>query len=282
MSQLVRIMFLKLKIFIYNLLFIQSRIWWLRNFNPLVRAQRRNPKSIPIIIINFNQLFYLNKLVNFLVARNFEKIVIVDNLSTYPPLLEYYKNLPPNVILERMDENYGHMVFFINKELQEKYGPGFYVVTDADIVPNENLPEDFMDTMLKILNKEFHKVTKVGFALKTDDIPETYTFRDHVLDWERKFWFLKYNHSLDSYYAKIDTTFALYKPQYPRLLNSLEFLTGIRIAGNFTARHGGWYIDPNNMTDEQKYYQQTSTSASSWLIKEDGKLASAHLQKYSK
>ena len=274
-------MFLKFKIFIYNLLFIQPKIWWKLNFDPLIRAQRKNPQLIPIIIINFNQLFYLKKLVNFLVKRKFENIIIIDNLSTYPPLLEYYKTLK-GVKVEYMDDNYGHKIFFENKELQEKYAKGFYVVTDADIVPNEDLPVDFMNTLLKILVKEFYKVTKAGFALKTDDIPLTYTFRDQVLDWESKFWVSKYHHSLECYYAKLDTTFALYKPKYPRWLNGIDFLRGIRIAGDFTATHGGWYIDPNNLTEEQKFYQQTSSSASSWLIKEDGKLDSTHSQKYSK
>lgn len=274
-------MLLKLKIFLYKLLITKSKIWWMLHFNPVIRAQMKNPKSIPIVIINFNQLYYLQKLVDFLVSRHFEKIVIVDNLSTYPPLLEYYKNLPRTVILERMKENYGHMVFFENTELQEKYGKGFYVVTDADIVPNENLPEDFMDMMLGILIKELNKVTKVGFALKTDDIPDDYPFKKQVLNWEKKFWKVSYPYPVKSYYAKIDTTFALYMPHYPQLFNRIDFLQGVRIAGNFTASHGGWYVDPLNMTDEQQFYQATSSNASSWLIKSDGNLDLKHSHKYS-
>lgn len=274
-------MFLKLKTYIYNLLFIKLKMCYLLHFDKVIKSQIKNANTIPVIVINFNQLFYLKKLVNFLLKRKFENIIIIDNLSTYPPLLQYYQTLK-GVTVEYMDKNYGHMVFFENDDLQKKYGKGFYVVTDADIVPNENLPLDFMNSLLKILIKEFTTITKVGFALKTDDIPPTYTFRDQVINWERKFWISKYNHSLESYYAKLDTTFALYKPYYPQWLNAVEFLSGIRIAGDFTASHGGWYSDPLNLTDEQKFYQQTSTSASSWLIKEDGNLFPTHSQKYSR
>ena len=36
--------------------------------------------------------------------------------------------------------------------------------------------------------------------------------------------------------------------------------------------HGGWYIDPNNMTDEQINYFRTSNSSSSWIFDKKGNL----------
>ena len=51
-------------------------------FNAEVRAQRKNPNLIPIIIINFNQLFYLKQLIESLQKRDYNNIVVVDNLST--------------------------------------------------------------------------------------------------------------------------------------------------------------------------------------------------------
>lgn len=272
-------MILRLKVYLYNIVFVQFRFWLMLMFNKTIRKQLRNLPSIPVIIVNFNQLFYLKKLVDFFLKRKFENIIIIDNLSTYPPLLEYYKTLK-GVNVEYMDDNYGHMVFFENKELQEKYGQGFYVLTDADIVPNENLPEDFMKRMVEVIIAEFNHITKVGFALMTEDIPNTYPFKMQVINWEKKFWEISYPKSTESYCAKIDTTFAIYKPRYPEMFNDIEFLKGIRIAGDFTARHGGWYLDPLNLTDEQKYYQKTSSSASSWLVKENGQLDDRHSLKY--
>ena len=265
-------MLLKLKIFIYNLFFIRFKFGWLLHFNKLILHQKRNPYSIPIIIINFNQLFYLKKLVDFLLKRKFENIVIIDNLSTYPPLLDYYRSLK-GVKVEYMDKNYGHMVFFENKELQEKYGKGFYVVTDADIVPNDNLPQNFLNLMLELLIKNIALVNKVGFALNIDDIPQSYYFKKEVLQWEEQFWKEKYKHSIESYHAKIDTTFAIYKPTYPTSFANNNFFSAIRMSGHFTAAHGGWYISENNLTDEQQFYRQTATNVSSWNKQNDGNLS---------
>ena len=265
-------MILKLKIFIYNLIFIKFRIWYLLHFNPLIKSQIKNTAKIPIIIINFNQLFYLKKLVDFLVDRRFENLIIVDNKSTYPPLLEYYKNLPSNVTVEVMDENYGHMVFFENADLQRKYGQGFYVVTDADIVPNENLPEDFMKIMLDVLLKEFDSMNKVGFALSIEKIPDHYAFKGKVMKWEKQFWSTPVKQSLEAYNAWIDTTFAIYKPTYPQNFNDHHFLQGIRVAANFTAVHGGWNLDTKNLSHEQQFYFEYASNSNSWTIDEEGLL----------
>jgi len=101
------------------------RYLYLRKTSPLLKEQFRDPQSIPVIIINYNQLNDLKKLLAFLFSRRFRNIVIIDNHSDYLPLLEYYREIEGRVTVERMPENYGHMVFFENRELQEKYGKGF-------------------------------------------------------------------------------------------------------------------------------------------------------------
>lgn len=234
----------------------------------LIKSQRQNPLSIPILIINFNQLNYLKKLLYFLKERGFENIVIIDNLSTYPPLLEFYKTLESPITIEYMKKNYGHKVFFENKELQQKYGRGYYVITDADILPNQNLPTDFMYHLIEMLDLYFKRVTKVGFALDIKDIPDTYALKDKVITWEKRFWINPITQ--DRYLNWIDTTFALYKPMYPNNFNDFDFLDAIRIAGNYTSKHGGWYLNTNNLTDEQKYYFNTVNGSSSWRIDEQG------------
>ena len=271
-------MFLKLKIYIYNLLFIRLQLWLLLHFNPLIKAQIKNTAKIPIIIINFNQLFYLKKLVNFLADRNFENIIIIDNKSTYPPLLEYYKKLPANVIVEFMPENYGHMVFFKREELQKKYGQGFYVLTDADIVPNNNLPEDFLKQMMLHLKKNWELITKVGFALKITDIPESNKVKDKIVNWEERFWKREIVNQV--FEANIDTTFALYKPGYRPSGPHLSFLRAHRFGGEFLAIHGGWYINQENLNAEQKYYLEHSNSSASWKSDEKGEIKSNHYKKH--
>lgn len=253
----------KLNIWLYNILnnVVYRNIDLL--LNQIVRKQLKNPKEIPVIIINFNQLFYLKQLVDFLVRRNFKNIIIIDNKSTYPPLLSYYEEIKNRVTIEHMKENYGHAVFFKNKDLQSKYGKGFFVITDADIIPNENLPENFMSQMLSHLISNWRGITKVGFALGIDDIPNENVFKEKILSWEKKFWENKFAENI--YIAALDTTFALYKPNYPQKYDQISYLDAHRFAGDCTSKHGGWYIDQNNLTEEQEFFVKTASRSSSWL-----------------
>lgn len=231
--------------------------------NPLVRKQLKDYKSIPIIIVNFNQLFYLKQLVNFLLNRELTNIIIIDNKSTYPPLLKYYEEINNKVKIEWMSENYGHAVFFKNRELQKKYGRGFYILTDADIVPNDNLPHNFIRQMMLHLIYNWKKITKVGFALKLDDIPDENILKEKIVKWETKFWETEISKGI--YKAPLDTTFALYKPNYPQKYDQISYLEAHRFAENFTAKHGGWYVKQKSLTEEQAYYVETASSSSSWL-----------------
>jgi len=249
--------------------FVRWRYWLIRHFDPVVRAQIKDPLLVPIIIINFNQLFFLRQLVGFLLERGFKNVVVIDNKSTYPPLLDYYREMADRIKVEYRENNEGHPVFFRTPELQEKYGKGYFVVTDSDIVPNINLPMDFMAQMMSVLDKHYNCINKVGFALDLEDIPDSYLPKDKVLKWEKQFWEKPLGN--DMYEAGIDTTFALYKPKYPRCFKNEHFIKSIRMAGPFTSQHGGWLLDSANLTDEQKYYNKHATNySSSWKIDERG------------
>ncbi|WP_432222968.1 glycosyltransferase [Flavobacterium sp. TMP13] len=230
--------------------------------------QSFNYKKIPIIIISFNQLFYLRKLVRFLQRKKYLNIIIIDNNSTYPPLLEYLKSISGQATVYMLDKNYGHLVFWKNRDIFKKYMRGYYVITDADIVPESYCPDDFLLEFKKILNKN-RKVSKVGFSLKIDDLPAKNTNREKVIRWESQFW---KNINIDgNYQAPIDTTFALYKPGFIEY-NSKVFYNAIRTKNPYVAIHGGWYIDSQNPTDEQKYYLKVARHSASWLTDENGDL----------
>lgn len=244
-------------------------------FNNYIKEQRKNTLNIPIIIINFNQLENLKHLIDFLLKRKFSNIVIVDNNSDYAPLIEYYETIKGKVKVERMDNNYGHMVFFKNPALLKKYAKGYYVVTDADILPNPNLPENFMDVLLQKLDKYYYHILKVGFALDIDTIPNHYPLKDKVINWENIFWTEELEDNI--YKADIDTTFALYKPNYPKkfYVKNTEFHRAIRIAGDFTCKHMGWYLNPRELSEEQQHYLKTSSTSASWKFDNEGNLNSS-------
>jgi len=243
----------------------------------LIKKQRKNPLSIPVIIINFNQLYYLEKLISFLIKRKFENIIILDNQSSYPPLLQYYKSIESQITIHYLNDNLGHKVFYQKLELFNKYAKGYYFLTDADVVPNENLPENFPAEMLAILDKYFRATTKVGMALQIDNIPDTFPLKTEVIKWEERFWMKELEPQV--YRADIDTTFALYKPGYFYKYQS-DFIKGIRLAGYYTSKHGGWYKDRNNLTEEELYYQKTANVSSSWNFDDNGKMNNVYTKSY--
>jgi len=64
-------------------------------------------KDIPIIINNYNRLTTLQALISFLEKCGYRNLFIIDNASTFPPLLEYYEACPYKVF--RLKDNVGHL-----------------------------------------------------------------------------------------------------------------------------------------------------------------------------
>ena len=71
--------------------FFLSTLFKVRIFSAFVFKKTKDFRKIPIIINNFNRLTYLKDLIFFLEKNGYVNIVVIDNASTYPPLLEYYK-----------------------------------------------------------------------------------------------------------------------------------------------------------------------------------------------
>ena len=126
-----------------------------------------------------------------------------------------------------------------------------------------------MDLLIKYLDKYFRRITKVGFALKIDNLPDEYILKDKVIKWEKRFW--EKEIEKDVYLNCIDTTFALYKPKYPLIFSNIKYLHALRIGGDYLAKHGGWYINSSNLTTEQEFYFKTVNSSSSWRLNSEGK-----------
>jgi len=227
-------------------------------FSKTVQKQLKDFRTIPIIIINYNHLETLKLQVNYLLKNAYYNIHIIDNNSSYEPLLSYYKNIDNRVKLHRMDKNYGHMVFWYKNSLFQKFSNGYYVVTDPDVLPVEECPTDFLKYFLKTLQKLNSKY-KVGFSLKIDDIPNSYPSKQKVLLWEKKYW--ERESSDGNYIADIDTTFALYRPL---LKTNKFFYSAVRIKYPYQAKHYGWYLDPENLSEEQAFYIKSTNSSSSW------------------
>lgn len=257
-----------LKIFLLSLRY-KLTCYFSLLFNSKMKEHNKDYKSIPIIIISYNQLYYLKKLVKVLKKYEYKNIIVLDNNSNYPPLLEYLDKVKNDLTVYKLNHNYGHRVFWKRKDIYKKYTKGYYVITDPDCVPIEECPDDFLKYFKTILDIT-PKVNKVGFSLKIDDIPNTNKEKETILKWERQFWERK--RSDGNFEANIDTTFALYRPKSIKPIWK-DFFKAIRTSYPYTCIHGGWYIDFDNLTQEQAYYIKTIDKSSSWLNQsEEGKL----------
>jgi hypothetical protein len=238
--------------------------------HPLAKVPKIDCKRIPIYIISFNQLSYLKLLIEFLERRGYENIHIIDNCSTYPPLLQYLKETPHTV--HNMDKNYGHMVFWASGFFDDVIKNEFYVLTDPDILPSEDCPDDFLGVFHAVLHK-MPFADKVGCALLINDLPDGYEKKELVMEWESKFWKhpIKNTMGLEIYNAAIDTTLALYRPDPEMKVKGGSYpwaLRSARIAGKFAARHLPWYVCGES--EELEFYKRTASNESaSWTKSAD-------------
>ncbi len=205
--------------------------------------------AIPIFIISFNRLSYLKNTVAWLERMNKRNIIIIDNASTYEPLLEYYDSIPYEVI--RLPYNGGHKVFWTDGRF-EKYRNDFYIVTDPDLEPVDECPEDFLEKFLTVL-KKYPFVKKVGFSLKIDDIPRESVFADEAFKWEKQYYDVGLKKD-NIFYAGIDTTFALYAPEH--LSKNIDWYKGFRVGYPYQAKHLPWYKSDTELTKEDVFYSE--------------------------
>jgi hypothetical protein len=214
-------------------------------------------KEVPIVINNRDTLHHLSELVEKLKQFGYHKIIVLDNQSTYPPLLEYYQNASIRVVY--LNQNIGPYALW-QSDLFEEIRHDYYVYTDSDILPIENCPPDFINHFKDILDR-YTSLEKVGFSLKIDDLPSFFPFKEDVLAHEIKFQECSQDEQV--YFAPIDTTFALYRP---------DAFGGWRIPAArtkypYTARHAPWYIDPNQLPDDMKYYLVHTERITHWTEK---------------
>ncbi|HRO42878.1 MAG TPA: hypothetical protein PL009_08590 [Flavipsychrobacter sp.] len=236
---------LQLRLFYHHLLFN------LRHIGKPVR-----PEDFPIIINNFNRLTSLKKLLSWLEEHGFHNIHILDNRSTYEPLINFYKSCQHKVYF--LDKNYGYRALWLSG-IYNKIVTDYYIYTDSDIVPIEECPADVLSHFYKILRKRLF-VQKVGLSLKIDDLPDSYDKKNEVIDWESQY----YNHMVDECFfkANVDTTFALYRPGFTHSANL--YWTMYRSAYPYQARHLPWYTNSENPEDEELFYVSSVQQVTHW------------------
>lgn len=214
-----------------------------------------NWKNIPIIINNFNRIDYLTQFIASLEKRGVQNIHILDNNSTYPPLLEYYKTTKYKV--HYLGENMGYRALWKSK-VYDLFKDDYYVYTDPDLVICDRCPNDFMDYFMS-LHKKYNGIWKVGFSLAINDLPNCFTKKREVQQWEKQFEEIEIEENV--FYAPIDTTFAIYKP-----FGISDNERSLRVAGDYSMRHLPWYVDSEHQSVEETYYINSCIRKTHWSV----------------
>ena len=170
-----------------------------------------------------------------------EEIMIIDNDSTYLPLLNWYKTVKNRIDI-RYGTNDGHRAVWvrgIHKELLN-----YFVYTDSDIHLNENLPKDYKSVMNTFMQK--YDMDKCGLAISIDDIPDHYALKEQIIRNESRWWLDEPEE--DVFIADTDTTFCMIKNIGDNMYSS------VRIGRkDFICKHTPWYLDLNNLSEEEKF-----------------------------
>jgi hypothetical protein len=240
------------------------------NVDCFKRALQTIPDGeIPILVPVFNLCTYANNMVHQLISRGVTSFIICDNASTYPPMIQYLDALSKSQRVVRFNENLGPRIFAESLDFLDIL-PEYFVITDPDLILNDQLPGDFIHNMKDVINA--YNVAKVGLALDIYDKCDKFFNKDQVQVWESKYWLNKVpalpNCISDPIYiAPIDTTFCLFKKSkyVEELLSNGHGITAtsaLRIAGRFTCEHTGWWLNQPVPHYEMEYYKNTQTWSS--------------------
>lgn len=204
-------------------------------------------QDIPIFINARDRVGVLRKLVNWLLKAGYRNLIILDNNSTYPKLLEYYSKLEEDsrVKVVLLKKNLGYKALWLSNILEDMKISTPYVYTDPDVLPIDECPKDFMKRLIKILDSN-HEIRKVGLSLLWEDI----TIDNKEKHRRIQFDLFKRGYLGDNIsYANVDTTFALYSNLR---IYSLRF--SMRTYGDFRLRHLPWYFNYKKLPEDEKYY----------------------------
>ncbi|MBF0096735.1 MAG: glycosyltransferase [Magnetococcales bacterium] len=205
--------------------------------------------DVPIFINSYNRLECLQKLVEWLENAGYHHIYIVDNNSSYPPLLDYLRTIENRVHVIRLHKNFGYLALWRAEILKSLDIRTEYVYTDPDVVPEPYCPPDFISHFQRIL-AEHPYISNVGFSLSTTNIDLNKRDHDAFYAFALNAWRRPLAPGL--WLTKIDTTFALYRPGAMR--DGFTMRQTVTTSYPYMAQHLGWDYDPDFPTDEDLYY----------------------------
>ncbi len=217
--------------------------------------------DVPVYIPTFNNPTYADHMVRQLRAWGCRTIILMDNDSTLPEMLDFLHAARGEVRVIRLPENRGPQDVVLS-DANYPLLPDVFCVTDPDLAFNPDMPGDFLYELLMLTHR--HAVGKAGLAL---DLSDRHLMREEtfpiggrhyrIWEWEAQFWTQPVGAIDDGsavFRANVDTTFALYNKQFFR---REAFYEAVRLSGRYTCRHLPWYRDTRIPASEEAFYKAT-------------------------
>lgn len=212
-------------------------------------------RDVPVVINSFNRLCWLQQLVAWLRDAGMRRILVIDNASTYPPLLRYLAGLRDAEVVP-LGRNAGSFALW-RTPAWRRVKHGWYVYTDPDVIPVETCPTDVVRRLHEVLLRHPH-AHKAGLGLRIDDVPDGFPRRAEVMRWELPYWSRPLEPGV--YDAPVDTTFALYRPW----ARGGWWIPAVRTGAPLMARHMPWYADASRPDAEELHYRSVISRPSTY------------------
>tara|TARA_Y100000310_G_scaffold342719_1_gene447073 strand:- start:252 stop:1619 length:1368 start_codon:yes stop_codon:yes gene_type:complete len=230
---------------------------------PLVVMQES--PVVPIFIITRDRLDSLRESIDSYhrdIKTPFE-IVIHDNDSTYGPTIDFLKNLEKEgtKVYWNKENDLRSVNASISDWMERHKNVKYFVITDPDVAL-DSVAGNILEFYKALLKANRHAQV-VGPMLEIDDLPDHYPFKREVVKshyyqfWQHTPTTLGYDGKVCNVQrAAIDSTFGMYRRGYT--WNGP--VVGIRTYAPYSARHLDWYLDPDNLSEDQEYYKNGVSS----------------------
>jgi hypothetical protein len=204
---------------------------------------------IKVFVTMFNRFTWALPLL-----RDFERagceVILIDNNSTYPPLLEWYKTCPYKV--HRMDKNHLAWAFFTTELYQQYIEDRYFIISDSDM-DISRVPTDFVDVLFKALESANAPVWKAALPYDIYDLPDNEYTKVAVGANSGQF---EYPNEQGYFKCDTDLGIALYdrSRRGDNPTKELNWYASVRLPRPYMCRHLDWYLTEETLREEDRYY----------------------------
>ena len=212
--------------------------------------------KIPVIINNCNLLTWPRAMVERIQRYNdVGEVIIIDNGSTYEPLLEWYETKPCMI---KRTANVGHQAPWITGTIKElTKGHEYYVVTDPDL-DLSTTPDDTLQYLQEKLVES--ELPKLGLMLDLQAVKPGMIYYDYLYWYERgrRMGSPIINDIMTR--VTVDTTLAI----YPAACQGY-FVGGGSTLAPYHAKHMPWLFTKETLDKDAEfnYYLDNATESAS-------------------